>query len=148
MGDEVRFTLTVLNPGDSAIPNVLVTDPLPAQLDFVEGTPTAGTLTYDAEAHTVRIDIGTLAPHQAVTITLRARVNQLGQPPDSVTNLAYVGDTPSNPVDIVLVPPGLPGLGFGPGPRERWLLLGMAGLSIAAGITAGLSLLLWARRRF
>jgi hypothetical protein len=121
----------------------VVTDPLPTQLDFIEGMTTVGALTYDAQAHRVQVDIGTLGPHQEVTITLRTRVNQSAQPPDLITNLAYVGDIPSNPVDVPIVPPGLPATGFGPGPRERWLWLELVGLSIAAG----LGLWGWARRR-
>jgi uncharacterized repeat protein (TIGR01451 family) len=143
VGDEVLFTITVLNPNDADIPNVSVTDPLPALLDFLGGATTAGTLSYDSATHTVLVDIGTLTPHQEVTITIRARVNQLGQPPDVITNLAYAGDNPSNPVDVPLVPAGLPQAGFGPGPRERGLMWGVVGL----GLTAGLGLWQWMRRR-
>jgi uncharacterized repeat protein (TIGR01451 family) len=152
IGDAVQFILTVANPNDVEISGVTVSDPLPAQLDFVDGTTTAGTLAYDPAARTVTVAIGALAPRQEVTITLRARVNALGQPPDTITNLALLNFTgvsgqgaalQSNAALVQLVPGDLPATGFGPGPRE-WASL-LVPLSFAG--LAALGLGLWVLRR-
>ncbi|NBW97554.1 MAG: DUF11 domain-containing protein, partial [Planctomycetia bacterium] len=43
VGDNVTFTVTLENLGPSAAANVVVADPLPAGLEFVSATPSAGT---------------------------------------------------------------------------------------------------------
>jgi uncharacterized repeat protein (TIGR01451 family) len=152
VGDLVTFTISVLNPNDAEVPGVSVGDPLPAQLDFVDGSTTAGTLSYDAGTRTATVLIGTLAPRQEVLITLRTRVNALGQPPDATTNLAFVSYTAlsgqvttsaSSGAALQFVPSALPDSGFGPGPREWLSLIIPVGL---AGLTA-LGLVGWLRAR-
>lgn len=141
VGDLVTFTLTVLNPNDVEVAGVSVVDPLPAQLDFVDGATTAGTLVFDAGGRAVAVQIGVLAPRQEVTIVIRARVNALGQPPDSVTNLAGLVFTnsagqsvslQSNSAAVPLVPAAMPASGFGPGPRELAGLWTLAALLVGA----------------
>lgn len=153
VGDRVTFTVTVLNPNDIAVPDVSVFDPLPALVDYLDATTTAGTLSYDASARAVTVLIGTLAPRQEVTIVIQTRVNALGQPPDAVSNLATLNFTNGNGQSVTaqaaagfqLVPAIMPSSGFGPGPREQallWMVLGLA----AGGLVGGAA---WAfgRRR-
>jgi uncharacterized repeat protein (TIGR01451 family) len=139
VGEAVDFTLVVSNPNAVQIDNVTVSDPLPPQLDFVDGTTTAGALSYDAGTHTVTISLGVLAPGAEVTVVLRTRVNQFGQPPDTITNLAFAAPpstAQSNPASFQLVPGALPAAGYGPGPRERWLFV-VAGLLMVVLIGLG-----------
>ncbi len=152
VGDRVEYSIAVVNPNAVDVLNVAVSDPLPAQLDFVDGSTTAGTLTYDSTARTVAVVIGTLTARQEVTIVVRARVNELGQPPDQVTNLAFLSfangagqavTAQASAASVLFVPAGLPDTGYGPGPREWAWLGGGAGL---LGL-AVFGVLRWARRR-
>jgi uncharacterized repeat protein (TIGR01451 family) len=155
VGDRVTFTITVVNPNDVPLPAVTVTDPLPAQLDFLDGTTTSGALTYDAAARAVVVVTAPLAARQEVVIVIQTRVNALGQPPDTTTNIATLSRTSaaglgltvqSDAALVQFVPASLPDTGYGPGPRERVLLAGAAGLAAAAVL--GLSLgWVWRRRR-
>lgn len=152
VGDRVEYSIAVVNPNDVDVLNVAVSDPLPTQLDFVDGSTTAGTLAYDSTARTVNVAIGTLAARQEVTIVVRARVNELGQPPDQVTNLAFLSfangagqavTAQASAAPVLFVPVNLPGTGYGPGPREwAWLAggAGVLGLVVLGGLR-------WARRR-
>lgn len=154
VGDRADFTITVTNPNDVAVLNVVVTDPLPAQVDFLAGATTAGTLTYDSASRTVTVVIGTLAARQVVTITLQTRVNQTGRAPDLVINTAQLafsnltgqGFLVSSPtVNFQLIPGELPASGYGPGPRELLGLWAAGGLLLA--LLAGVAARAWGRRR-
>ena len=155
VGDRVTFTITVVNPNDVPLPAVTVADPLPAQLDFLDGTTTSGSLAYDAATRAVVVVTAPLAARQEVVIVIRTRVNTLGQSPDTTTNIATLSGTSaaglgltvqSDAALVQFVPASLPDTGYGPGPRERALLAGAAGLAVAAVL--GLSLgWVWRRRR-
>jgi uncharacterized repeat protein (TIGR01451 family) len=148
VGEEIQFIITVGNPNPIAIDNVIVKDPLPVQVDYVSATTGQGTLAYDSATRTVIIHIGQLAPNQTVTILIQVRVNELGQPPSVIQNTAIgqIGDNPPSTVSssdsVDVVPGGLPGAGYGPGPREWWMLLGSLGLMLS-GLGAGV----WFARR-
>ncbi len=137
VGDRVQYTIVVLNPNSVAVPNVVVTDTLSPLLDYLQAATTAGTLTYDPASRTLTVDIGSLAPGQEVTITVRARVNELGQPPDLIANTAFVsgvsGPQSSSVVTTQLIPDALPQAGEGPGPREWAGLIGFGALALLAG---------------
>lgn len=138
VGEEIQFIVTVSNPNSIAIDNVIVKDPLPVQVDYVSATTGQGTLAYDPATRTVTIHVGRLAPNQTVTILIQVRVNELGQPPSVIQNTAIgqVGENPPSSVtsddSVNVVPGGLPGAGYGPGPREWWVLLGNLGLMLSA----------------
>jgi uncharacterized repeat protein (TIGR01451 family) len=123
-GDTVRFTITITNPNAIAVPNVTVVDPLPNLVDFISATTGGvGTYLFDPATHTVTFNLGTLAAGQVVVMTIRTKVNALGQPPDAFRNSATVntGDghsASSNTTTTILVPGQVPGAGVGPGPRE------------------------------
>ena len=75
-GSLVTFNLLVRNSGPSAGTGTTVVDTLPAGLDFVSATPTAGSCSSTAGASgttTVSCALGTLAVNGEVRITLRAR---------------------------------------------------------------------------
>ncbi len=56
-GEELRYTLSVLNDGSGEARNVTVSDTLPANTEYVRS---GGTSAYDPGTHSVRWDIGTL----------------------------------------------------------------------------------------
>lgn len=155
VGDRVTFTITVVNPNDVPLPAVTVTDPLPTQLDFLDGTTTSGSLAYDAAARAVVVVTAPLAARQEVVIVIRTRVNALGQPPDTTTNIAALSGTSaaglgltaqSDAASVQFVPASLPDTGYGPGPRERARLAGAAGLAVMAVLALGLGWV-WRRHR-
>jgi uncharacterized repeat protein (TIGR01451 family) len=94
-GQNVTFTLTLINAGPSNATNVAVTDLLPAGLTFVSATPSAGTYTSGTGVWSVAsLTSGASATLQIValvsnagTITNTAQVTASDQPdPDSTPN--------------------------------------------------------------
>lgn len=95
-GDEVNFTLNVTNQGPSVADNVVVTDPLPAGVEFVSATSTRGTC---SGTSTVTCNIGTLgaaAPDNTATVTIRIRV-PFTFPVGPLGNTATVASTTTDP---------------------------------------------------
>jgi LPXTG-site transpeptidase (sortase) family protein len=92
VGDLVTFTITVFNNGNEPADGVVVTDPLPSNLEYVSATSLdaatlspRGTLTL-IPPRTVQINIGTVDVNDVILITIIAQVNSQGQPP--IQNLA------------------------------------------------------------
>jgi hypothetical protein len=116
-------------------------------VDYVSATTTQGTLTYDPATHTVTADIGVMSANQVVTITINVRVNELGQPPSVIQNVAHSnrGDD-SNSDSVAVIPGELPGAGYGPGPREWLMGLGSLALTfVSLGLSAWVQL--WRKPR-
>ncbi|MBF8284940.1 MAG: DUF11 protein [Anaerolineales bacterium] len=81
VGDPVQFTIVVTNPNTIDVKSVIVTDPLPVEVDFESATTTQGTYTYDQPSHTLTFDLNTMPGGEVITIVIHTRVNALGQPP-------------------------------------------------------------------
>jgi LPXTG-site transpeptidase (sortase) family protein len=86
VGDLVTFTITVNNNGNVPADGVVVTDPLPANLDYVSATSIDATSTPRGTIslippRTVQVDLGTVDVSDVITITILAQVNSRGQPP-------------------------------------------------------------------
>ncbi|MCX6385131.1 MAG: hypothetical protein NTV40_00600 [Solirubrobacterales bacterium] len=106
-GSLVTFNLLVRNSGPSAGTGTTVVDTLPAGLDFVSATSTAGSCSSAAGASgttTVSCALGTLAVNGEVRITLRARA-QNSIAGMTVTNSATANSdvTTSQPTDTAAV---------------------------------------------
>lgn len=91
LGQALTYNIVVKNTGDGQAQGVMVSDPLPAGLDFVSGNGPAGT-TVTASGRTVTATLGTLAPGQSVTLKVNAKVNQSAAP-GALTNEACVVGT-------------------------------------------------------
>jgi uncharacterized repeat protein (TIGR01451 family) len=88
LGQALTYNIIVKNTGDGQAQGVVVSDPLPAGLDFVSGSGPAGT-TVTASGRNVTATLGTLAPGQSVILKVNAKVNQ-SAPPGPLTNEACV----------------------------------------------------------
>ena len=103
-GDTVVYRLQVTNGGAGAAPDVVVADPLPAGLTYVEGSATGGG-SYDAASGTLVWRLGKLAPYQTVELTFEVTVPQVSEA-TSWHNVATVDHaTPDDPGTRVEVPP-------------------------------------------
>ncbi len=91
LGQALTYSIIVKNTGDGAAQGVVVSDPLPAGLDFVSGSGPAGT-TVTSSGRNVTATLGSLAPGQSVTLKVNAKVNQ-SAPPGPLTNEACVVGT-------------------------------------------------------
>jgi uncharacterized repeat protein (TIGR01451 family) len=90
-GSVISYTLTASNAGPSPATNVVVTDTLPAGLQFVSATPSQGSC---SGTTTITCNLGTLAAAASATVTLNARVIATS---GSVTNSATIAATESDP---------------------------------------------------
>jgi uncharacterized repeat protein (TIGR01451 family) len=106
----LTFTITAFNRGPDAATGVSVADSLPAELQFVSATPSAGS--YDPPTGTWTI--GALAtgdsasltlvstPSQADTVTKSATIAGDQPDPDGTNNQASVSLMPSNAADLAV----------------------------------------------
>jgi uncharacterized repeat protein (TIGR01451 family) len=87
-GDPVSYTITVTNVGTANATNVVVEDTLPPELTLLAVVPSKGLLTVNGNYF--RVEIGTVAPGEVVTIAVQATVGE-GSPVDIVvTNVAHL----------------------------------------------------------
>jgi uncharacterized repeat protein (TIGR01451 family) len=84
LGQPVTYSLTVTNGGPATAPNVRITDPLPASLQFINGHTSQGSLTNDQGI--VYFDLGDLDVGASATVFLVAAPQIDG----TVTNTAFV----------------------------------------------------------
>ena len=92
VGQPFTYVLTVANSGPAVASNVMVTDPLPAGVNYIGSTPSQGTASFANGVLTA--NIGTLQPGASAQVTLVVSGTVAG----TVTNTATVSGTPdSNP---------------------------------------------------
>src|SRR3990172_3828644 len=133
VGDVVVFTITAFNPNAVEVRNVVVVDPLPREVDYLGATTTQGPFFYDAGAHSVTFDLGTLAAGQTATLVIETRVNALGQPQTELRNTAVLWVSgsqrgASNTVVVQIIPAQIPETGITPD-SSRSLTLPLAVLA-------------------
>lgn len=114
LGEPATFTLTVGNLGDAAtVGDVVVTDSLPAGLDYVSATGDGWTCTEDEGEITCDLD-GSVAPGGTSVITVVVNVGEDAWP--QATNTAEVttdfDSNPDNNTDSATVNPTRPDLGI------------------------------------
>lgn len=119
VGEIVTFTITITNPNTEAtLDNVMFTDTLLPQFDFVSGSTTSGSFNFDAGSRTIMVNISPMPPLAQAVVTIVTRVNELGTPPDILRNTAHVDHNgrrvTSNTVGIQLIPAILPEAGYAP----------------------------------
>jgi uncharacterized repeat protein (TIGR01451 family) len=90
-GEQVTYSLTVTNQGPSEAAGVVVTDALPAGLNYVSGSTSQGTVAH--AGGTVTANLGVLAAGQTATVTIVASA----EVPGEVTNSASVAASTHDP---------------------------------------------------
>jgi uncharacterized repeat protein (TIGR01451 family) len=126
-GDEVVWTITVTNPDPSPLTNVQVIDNLPADLQLISVSATAGEVFFYGQ--TVEFNIETLNAGQVITITVVTRVRDTAVPPLVLRNLAILtvpGRPPITTTTSVTVVGGLPDTGESPYSALRFGIVGLA----------------------
>jgi uncharacterized repeat protein (TIGR01451 family) len=104
IGDHVTFTLVARNYGNVAATGVQVTDQIESYLDIFQVTASKGTVSWDNASRLVVVDIGTLAPDEAVTITIETVVNETATPtPLIIENQAHLTFNEGNQRDSEIV---------------------------------------------
>jgi uncharacterized repeat protein (TIGR01451 family) len=88
-GERVNFKITVSNPGDATLNNVVVTDVIPSGLQFADSVSGDGTGSINGS--TFSADFGSIAAGQSKTIEFAAQVLATG--PANVCNIAKATGT-------------------------------------------------------
>lgn len=100
-GDTVTYTLRVRNPYANALNGVVISDPLPAHVDFASASD-AGSVTGTPGVQTVNWNLGTLAPGETRTLTVVTTVSRRAIDGESLKNVfnlvttEFPGGLPSN----------------------------------------------------
>ena len=91
-GDVLIYTLRVTNPYSGPLTGVQVSDPLPARLENVTASD-GGVVTGEPDAQTVTWNIGTLAPNETRTLTIRAAVSAKAVDDEQLRNVFQLVST-------------------------------------------------------
>ena len=93
-GAQLTYTLTVLNNGPDPATNTTVSDDLPKELTFNSATASSGTC--DAKGGKVTCTLGTIAPTNSATVTIKATVKQ-NTKASQISNTASVTSDGTDP---------------------------------------------------
>ncbi len=74
VGDQIDYTITIVNSGGEAANNVVFTDDIPANTDLVAGSISTTQGTIVSQEPTIQIDIGTMDAGTTVTVTFSVTV--------------------------------------------------------------------------
>lgn len=98
-GEQLIYEFTVVNLSASDATGVVLTDPLPGEVDFVSAAQSTGTGTMDADV--VTFQLGALAAGASATATVVTTANTAGD----VINTAWVGlnEADTNTLDNIAV---------------------------------------------
>lgn len=102
-GDFVTYTLSVRNPYTRSLTGLTVTDPLPAHVDFVDGSDGVS-VTGQPGSQSVTWTFGTLNPGDTRVVTVRTKVSERAADGEQLTNVFTLTSTelptpvPSNEV--------------------------------------------------
>jgi uncharacterized repeat protein (TIGR01451 family) len=105
VGEEVSFTITIINRGPTAAADVVAVDEVPAGMDIVGVQTTRGDVAQDGRR--VTVTIGELAPGETVTIVIRARLNADVTAAELVNSVSVGGLSSSAVVSLVQPTPTL-----------------------------------------
>ncbi|MDA1853814.1 hypothetical protein PDJ89_14995 [Bacillus cereus] len=92
VGDTITFTITFQNEGTIPVPDISVTDSLPAGTSFIPNSVTINNIPVPNANPSTGILVGTLNPLDSVTISFQVQVITL--PPNRmITNIAFITST-------------------------------------------------------
>ncbi|RYD98055.1 MAG: DUF11 domain-containing protein [Sphingobacteriales bacterium] len=89
IGEAFEYTIQVKNIGANLATGVLMSDILPANLNYISAATSYGTATYSATTKTVSWNIGSLAAGATIELTLKVNTNIAG----TISNTATVSST-------------------------------------------------------
>jgi uncharacterized repeat protein (TIGR01451 family) len=87
-GDTIVWSITVTNPGDEPLTNIIAEDRLPDALEILSISASSGTVTRFGQL--VRLTQSVLGPHQSATVEITARVSESAPIPFIIRNLSCV----------------------------------------------------------
>lgn len=129
VGERVKWTITVSNPGSKATNATTVTDNIPSTFTIVSTSASAGTVT--TSGNQVTVQVPPIAPGSSIQVTIVTEANSTAQPGQACNIAAAGAVTTQGCVDIL--PNNLPPTGGRP-VSPTWAFL-MAG--VVAGIGLG-----------
>jgi uncharacterized repeat protein (TIGR01451 family) len=95
--DTLVYTLRVTNNGPATATNVVATDPLPTNLNYVSAITSKGTCSYNAGTRTVSCAVGTLTNGQVAAITVNTTIAAAASG-QTLNNTATVAATETDPI--------------------------------------------------
>lgn len=93
VGEQVSYTLTILNSGPQEASLITVSDPLPEGLGLVTGSLQSSSATCALEGSTISCSLSSLASGDSFTVTYQASVSAAG----TLTNTATVSSSTEDP---------------------------------------------------
>ncbi len=138
-GEVITWEVTILNPNNAIVPNVTVSDTLPAQLIIKSVSASRGTPTVSGQ--TVTLALGDMSPLEVVTLTISTVLDPKAAKANALTNIATL-EKPYDHVKAeatVFFVSRLPDTGETPAWRTPLLvLLAVMGLAIVVGVAGWL----------
>ncbi len=114
-GEAVTYRLTITNPNDKAISNVVLTDVLPDGVSYVTYASEDGTVSYAEGTNTVTFTVGDMAANGTAVISIGVRIDDDAAIGSKLRNIGTVtsnaGGTMSNEVVITVIPGEIPNTG-------------------------------------
>jgi len=95
-GTNLVYTLTIYNAGPAIAQNVVVSDPIPAQVTYSSSSSTVGSCTYTAATTTVSCNLGNLSVGSTAVVTINVNAVTFSSSSYS-TNTATVSSSTSDP---------------------------------------------------
>lgn len=95
-GTNLTYTLTVSNAGPAIAQNVVVSDPLPAQVTYTSSSSTMGTCSYASATTTVTCNLGSLSVGSTAVVTINVNAAVFSSS-TLATNTATVSSSTSDP---------------------------------------------------
>ena len=109
-GETIRYTVVVQNTGSATATNVMLSDPLPANLNLIAGSVTSSQGAVVSEADPITVNLADLAPGGTATVSMDFTVDPAATTGTVITNQATVTDgqgdnVPSNNASFTVAQP-------------------------------------------